>query len=122
MALPKFGNKVVTKSRVKITGAGDGLSDALDLEPVAFTHGEHVYFMVRTRVDQVNHVVDKKNPDCLHRVHTMTVEGITQIDAGEAEGVINDALEAIHAEQARIKSDAERAKAKAEGQAELIND
>ena len=40
MGLPEFEGRAVVRSAVKITRAGDGLSEALKLEPTALHHGD----------------------------------------------------------------------------------
>lgn len=48
---PYRGREVISTS-VKITGAGDGLSEPLSLEPVVYDEGEIVDVLVRCKVDK----------------------------------------------------------------------
>lgn len=48
--LGDFEGDPIARSTVKITKAGDGLSDALKVDPIAYHRGETVYFVLRGKV------------------------------------------------------------------------
>lgn len=122
MALPKFGKLEVVKSRIRITGAGDGLSDALDIEPVALAHGDTEYYVLRAEVVQVNHVFDKADEAKLDRVHSLKVVGITTIPAEVAAEIIDNAMEALAEAQAKLGAEEAAKQAKERGEEPLFGD
>lgn len=105
--LPEFEGQEVRQASVRITNAGDGLSEALKISPVALHHGEEVYYVLRGRVADVNHR-QKDEDDPLTRVHTVKATAITPIAADFAEKLLAEAAEQLRA-----------AKAEAEGQLSL---
>jgi hypothetical protein len=116
MALPKFEGKQVIAARVKIAKAGDGLSDALDIEPVALRNGDVVYYVLRGVVSQVNHRPASADlASMLVRQHTIDCTGITTIEPEVAEQMIADAEAAIAAHQEAEREREEREREEAEG-------
>lgn len=93
--LPMFEGSDVTEASLRITRAGDGLSDALDLEPEALHHGERVYYVLEGLVSQVNHVPVKAGSTKLRRVHTVVAQRIAPLAQHQADPYLN-------AEQERI--------------------
>lgn len=84
--LPSFENHQVVRSAVKITRAGDGLSEALKLEPQALQHGDEVFFVLRGEVTQVTHrPASKEESDILARVHVVEAREIALVDGSEVE-------------------------------------
>ncbi|MDQ1429196.1 MAG: hypothetical protein QOK39_2672 [Acidimicrobiaceae bacterium] len=71
--LPDFDGFEVRRSAVRITKAGDGLSEALKVQPRALHYGDEVFYILRGKVAQVNH---KGDPD----------EGITRGRRGAGRG------------------------------------
>lgn len=100
--LPSFEDLKVNGSRVRITKAGDGLSDALDVRPVAMHIGEVTHYVVRTVVRQVNHREDPRT-NAILRIHTVEVLAISEIDSDIADKAIKlnaEQVERLRAEQA----------------------
>lgn len=84
--LPSFENHQVVRSAVKITRAGDGLSEALKLEPQALQHGDEVFFVLRGEVTQVTHrPASKEESDILARVHVVEAREIALVHGSEVE-------------------------------------
>lgn len=105
--LPDFEGETVHSARVKITNAGDGLSEALKVAPVALAHGETVYYVLRGTVTQINHTA-RSEDDPLIRVHTVKADAITPVDPELADKLLAEAAAEIA-----------RAKAAADGQMEF---
>jgi hypothetical protein len=100
MSLPKFEGKEVTGAQVRITGAGDSLSEALEVEPVALHYGQEVTYVIKTKVEQVNHrPLDAKHLDIMVRQHTCKVQEITEIDGDVAEEFLSEARAALAAKR-----------------------
>jgi hypothetical protein len=93
--LPDFEGSPVRRSTVKITRAGDGLSEALKIAPEAFHHGDEVYFVLRGLVTQVNHVPVSPLDADLIRVHTLVCQDITQVDAADVDVFLDQANERL---------------------------
>ncbi|MBU6429568.1 MAG: hypothetical protein KGR26_11185 [Cyanobacteria bacterium REEB65] len=88
--LPLFDGKAVHKASVRITKTGDGLSEAFDLDPNALELGQHVCFVVRGIVTQVNHRTKGDAEDGeVNRQHTVAAEDIAIIDPGVADKMIS---------------------------------
>lgn len=84
--LPSFEGLPVVRSAVRITRAGDGLSEALKLDPRALHRGEEVFFVLKGTVDQVNfRPVSQEEDGLLIRVHTVRASEIALVDAGQVE-------------------------------------
>lgn len=88
MALQKFEGRQVAASRISIVGAGDGLSDALDIEPIALKHGQEVQVVLRCVVRDVDHVPLKKGESSiLARKHVLATMDATLL-LGDTEGAV----------------------------------
>jgi urease accessory protein UreE len=83
--LPIFEEAEVRKSTLRITKAGDGLSEALDLEPKALHLGDEVCFVLRGEVVQVNH---RRGEDVVIRQHTVEAGQIAEVTADVAAAII----------------------------------
>lgn len=101
--LPDFEGLIVGHATVRITNAGDGLSEALDIEPKALGIDDSVYYVLRGEVTQVNHRIDKDAN--VTRVHTVKATRITEVDRDTAEKMLQAAADQL-----------ERAKAERDGQ------
>jgi hypothetical protein len=89
MGLPEFEGRAVVRSAVKITRAGDGLSEALKLEPTALHHGDEVFFVLRGAVTQVNHRPNsREEDDLLVRVHTVEAQEIAMVGHVEVDNLL----------------------------------
>jgi hypothetical protein len=100
-ALPLFEKMPVHGSTVKITKAGDGLSAALDVQPVAMHIGDTAYYVLRTVVRQVTH--KETNDARILRQHTVEVVAISEIDAELADKTLRIAAEEL--QRARAEKD-----------------
>lgn len=78
--LEPFEGLDVIGARIKITNAGDGLSDALGVHPEAFHLGEKLYVVLEVDVSKVQHV-EAKDADALIREHTLKAQAATIVDA-----------------------------------------
>lgn len=96
MGLPEFEGRAVVRSAVKITRAGDGLSEALKLEPTALHHRDEVFFVLRGQVTQINHRPASREEDDLVRVHTVEAQEIAMVGQAEVD-------ELLAAERDRVK-------------------
>lgn len=83
--LGKFERRPVRKSSIKITRAGDGLSEALKFEPVALHVDDEVYFVLRGKVSKVQFGKVSADDDDLARVHTIDTIEITSVEKGDVE-------------------------------------
>ncbi len=101
--LPPFEGHDVRRSTVKITKAGDGLSEALKIDPEAHHLGDEVYFVLRGIVTQVNHIPVSPVDDDLARVHTVTTQEITRVESDDVESFLAEAADRIK----RAKEEAE---------------
>jgi hypothetical protein len=98
--LKKFEGREVVYSAMKITKAGDGLSEALQLAPVELHHGDEVSVVLRGVVRSVNYVPLKPgDDDCdlLVRSHTVVTEEITIVELDDVQGALNQAAEKLAA-------------------------
>lgn len=92
-ALPPFEGVPVIYSSVAIAKAGDGLSDALKVDPIALHHGEEVWFVLRGHVAQVNHVPIKSDDSSrLVRKHRIDAEAIAIINSEDGKPLLDEAL------------------------------
>jgi len=105
--LPMFERQQVDRSAVKITKAGDGLSEALAIEPKALILGSEVFYVVRAKVRRVAHDMDQD--ENVTRVHTLDVMQITEVDRSQVERMLDEAAEEL-----------QRRKDEASGQTNLI--
>jgi hypothetical protein len=105
--LPRFEGLPVATAAVRITRAGDGLSEALKIAPKALELGDEVYYVLRGVVRQINHR-EKSDGDIIVRIHTVEADAITEVDAELAGKLLADAA-----------SEIAKAKAAADGQDEI---
>jgi hypothetical protein len=105
--LPAFEGHDVRQAQVKITNAGDGLSEALKIAPHALDIGDEVFYVLRGVCRQINHK-QADDDDPVVRVHTVKAEEITEVDRVVAVKMLSAAA-----------SELEKAKAEAAGQLSL---
>lgn len=87
--LPAFEGMPVVRSAVRITRAGDGLSEALRLDPRALHRGDEVFFVLKGEVDQVNfRPVSREEDDVLSRVHTVRASEIALVSREDVEHLL----------------------------------
>ena len=77
--LSKFEGRDVLQSTIKVTNAGDGLSEALAIEPVEMHLGEKRYLLIEAEVSKVNYE-ELKDTGTLRRVHTLRAGVATLVD------------------------------------------
>jgi hypothetical protein len=95
--LPLFETSHVSASVVRITRAGDGLSEALKVSPHALQLGETVHYILAGTCTQVAHT-DKDGT--VTRVHTIAADRITEVDADLADKMLTAAEENLAAARA----------------------
>ena len=77
--LHKFEGREVIGAKVAITGAGDGLSQAMAVEPVELTLGQTVYVVLECTVDKI--VMERvKDTDALTRVQRLRAGTASLVD------------------------------------------
>lgn len=103
--LPEFEGELVHQAEVRITNAGDGLSEALKIAPETLHIGDQVHYVLEGVVTQVNHRTKGNDDDIIIRVHTIKAGAITKVDAKVAEKILSQARDEL-----------EKAKAEAQGQ------
>lgn len=82
--LKKFEGLDVIGAAMKITRAGDGLSEALQLSPKAYKKGEKVTLLLEGTVDSITHK-GIKDADAWLRVHVLRTERIVEVPLADAE-------------------------------------
>ena len=92
--LEEFEGHAVIGSKVAITKAGDGLSDALSVEPVAFDLGAKLYVVLEVDVEKVRYS-EVKDTDSLIREHTFAARAATIVDETLVKKLVDDQKEVI---------------------------
>ena len=107
--LGEFDGKTVARTTIAITNAGDGLSEAMKIEPQLLHHGDKVYVLLECEVSKIR-FDEVKDTGYLSRVHVLKAGGAVIADASTAEQV----KASIAAMTARIEAarDAEEGKRK----------
>lgn len=131
--LEEFEGAEVVGSRIIVTRTGDGLSESLDVDPVAYAKDEEAYVLMRVRTYKIrleDAPKPKKDDDwrdappegALVRVHIMPAEAVAIIDSADAVPLLAKVQERVAAaiEERRVAAAARReaAKAAAEEEAE----
>lgn len=93
--LSDFEGKPVRRSTISITNAGDGLSEAMKVEPVEHHQGDRVYVVLECEVAKVGFApIDKDDPaGDQARVHTFRAGTATIVDADLVATVIAEQRE-----------------------------
>lgn len=91
----------VDSVQIRITNAGDGLTEALQINPKALHIGDDFACVLRGKVTQVNHKEGKD--DSTIRLHTVKTTGITEVDLDMAKRILGANAESL----ARAKADRE---------------
>jgi len=94
MTLKPFENRDVVQATIKVTNAGDGLSEALAIEPVEYDVGETITVVLETVCTGVAYV-PVRDTDVLKRVHTLRAGLGTIIDAKVVAKVLDDHRKAL---------------------------
>lgn len=112
LRLPSFERKPVKKITVKVTNAGDGLSEALRFEPRPLRIGEEVDILIRGRVVAINHknTADEGDDVEIERVQTIKAAEVAFVDREDAEPLLKAANERMHEHRLNesLAADAER--------------
>lgn len=117
--LGDFEGRKVIRSPMRITGAGDGLSEALAIDPRKLNVGDRVVFVMEGILTGVNHVVAKgyesDEPDApLWRVQTVRAGAATIVDVNSS-GDATTVEELLKVQKVRIQ----RARDEAAGTSDL---
>lgn len=101
----EFEGEPVDEVQIRIVNTGDGLSEALKVNPKMLHLGDQVAFVLRGEVSQVNHRTKKKKDedDARVRVHTVTAIGVTEVDLEVAKQMLQEA--ALRLAEARAEQD-----------------
>lgn len=120
LKLPKFEARPVKKITVKVTNAGDGLSEALKFEPRPLRIGEEVDILIRGRVTAINHknTADEDEDVEIERVQTIKAAEVAFVDREDAEPLLKAANERMHEHRLNesLAQDAERGQARMDAQ------
>lgn len=73
-SLDEFEGRKVAGSTIKVTRAGDGLSSALAVAPVAYHRGDTVYAVLECEVGAITYKDSKEFPELLVREHTLVTQ------------------------------------------------
>lgn len=104
--LSPFDGKPVVRSTIAVTNAGDGLSDALGIDPQEFHHGETVYVVLECEVVKVTHTpIDRDTPGILGRGHTLKAGTGTIVDADLVEAQVRRQAERIDTAKRHAKGE-----------------
>lgn len=121
--LPEFEGHDVHRCQVRITRAGDGLSEALQVAPKAIDIGDRVFYVLEGVCGQVMH---KLKDDVIVRVHTIEASGITEVDETLAKQILAAAADRTERRKAELAGqlmlEAEKAAEDAEGREHVEDD
>ena len=84
----------VLRSTIKIVKTGDGLSEALAIEPREFHHGERVHVVVECLVTNIA-FPPVKDTDALIRQHVLTAQAATIVEESLVRKVLDDQAERL---------------------------
>lgn len=96
--LPAFEGHEVVHAALKITKTGDGLSEALQLAPVALHIGDEFCAVLRGVIVDVQHPRFKstdQDEDRVVRKHVGETREITLVEEGDVEAALNQAAERL---------------------------
>lgn len=88
--LSKFERREVLSSTVAVTGAGDGLSQAMKVDPIELHHQETVYVVLECEVSKVRFDPVKDADGALQRVHVLKAGRATLVDKELVEAALNE--------------------------------
>lgn len=92
--LEPFEGAEVIGAGIQVTKAGDGLSEALGIEPQAFHLGERLYVVLEVEVAKIRYE-EVKDTSALRRLHTLEAKGATFVDASLVSDLVDAQREAI---------------------------
>ena len=88
--LTEHDGRDVEQASVRITHTGDGLSDAMTIEPREFHNGDDVYVVLATTCSRVSYETLKDSPDAAERrVHTLRATTGTVVDRELVESILD---------------------------------
>lgn len=88
--LSRFEDHDVLLATIKVTNAGDGLSNALSVEPQEFHLGDKVYVVLETVVKRVEHEPMKDAPNARQRVHVLKTESASIADGQSVAAMLDN--------------------------------
>lgn len=100
--LKKFEGRPVQAVKAAITGAGDGLSKALAIEPREHRAGQDVYVVLKCKVGKIGHVPTDDAADSFERVEQFKAKIVTIVD----EDLVKTSLDEQY--ERNVRYDAER--------------
>jgi hypothetical protein len=89
VSLTAYEGADVVQSTIRITRAGDGLSDGLNIDPVEYHLGDKVHVVLECVVTRVAHE-PVKDTDVLKRVHTLAAEMGTIVGHEVVDAVLDE--------------------------------
>jgi hypothetical protein len=93
--LAPFGGHPVVKSAVQITRAGDGLSEALELDPEELDQFDTVFFVLKGIVDKVTFGPTKPGSEDLVRKHVIVTTEIIRVEEGAVSKMLRAAADTL---------------------------
>lgn len=114
-SLTPFDGKAVVRAALTVANAGDGLSNALAIEPQEFHHGQRVTVVIDGEIDLISHRPLKDAPNLLVREHRLKADTSTIIDRE----LVATALDEQNARIAAAKLEAETEQRRAKGEYSL---
>lgn len=105
--LEPYESHDVVESTIRVTNAGDGLSAALEVDPVAFELGERVYVVLDCTVAKITFEALKDEPDERRRVHTFKASTGTIVDGLLVRDVVDKQRRRIDEARGQLTLDAE---------------
>ena len=87
MTLTAYEGLDVMQASIKVTNAGDGLSEAINVDPVEYHVGDVVHVVLRTEVARVSYE-PIRDTDVLKRVHTLRARSGTIVEESLVRGVL----------------------------------
>jgi hypothetical protein len=89
----------VRKATLKVSNAGDGLSEALSIEPKAYHIGDEVHLVLKGTITKVEHRREKDEDNDLIRLHNLKALEVAEVSESDIRSFLADAAE--RAKQAR---------------------
>lgn len=83
-----YDDKPVTALAVKIMKTGDGLSDALEVDPVCHHEGEPGYYLVKTNTRQIAYQRRKQTDRGLTRYETHDAIEVVEVGSDDGESLL----------------------------------
>lgn len=94
--LSPFDGRDVLRSTIMVTKAGDGLSEAMKIDPQEFHHGERVYVVLECEVSKVR-FDPIKDTDALSRVHVLAAGNAAIVDEQLVRQVLDEQADRVQA-------------------------